>query len=338
MIFDILETVSQWLAAGKPVALATVAATWGSAPRQVGAKMAVNADMEMIGSVSGGCVEAAVVEAALQTLKDGKPQLLYFGVSDEQAWDVGLACGGKIKVWVETLDAAWWEAVSAAVREDRPMTAITLLEGAYAGARLVLGERNVPQYVDPALGGDEVTALSSVPRRDTPGLDTLLGASALVDVNNPRPHLVIVGGVHTSMALSSYARTLGMRVTLADPRSAFATPERFPDVEIVHQFPAQAFASIPLNGQSFIAILTHDPKIDDPAVIAGLGSDAAYIGVLGSTRTHRERLERLRAAGVSDAALARLHAPIGLAIGAKTPEEIALAVMAQIIEVKNAGS
>ncbi|MCC6803425.1 MAG: XdhC family protein, partial [Anaerolineae bacterium] len=123
-----------------------------------------------------------------------------------------------------------------------------------------------------------------------------------------------------------------------DPRSAFATPERFPDVEIVHQFPAQAFANIALNRRSFIAILTHDPKIDDPAVIAGLGSDAAYVGVLGSPRTHRERLERLRAAGVSDAALARLHAPIGLAIGAKTPEEIALAVMAEIVEVKNASS
>ncbi|MCC6801977.1 MAG: XdhC family protein, partial [Anaerolineae bacterium] len=256
MMYDILETVSQWLAAGKSVALATVAATSGSAPRQVGAKMAVNAEMEMIGSVSGGCVEAAVVEAALQTLKDGKPQLLSFGVSDEQAWDVGLACGGRLQVWVEWLDAAWWEAMSAALCEDRPMTAITLLEGVHAGARLVLDERNVPLYVDPALGGDEVTALSRAPRRETPGLDTLLDTLTLIDVNNPRPHLVIVGGVHTSMALSSYARTLGMRVTLVDPRSAFATPERFPDVEIVHQFPAQAFANIALNRRSFIAILT----------------------------------------------------------------------------------
>lgn len=335
-MYDILETVSQWLAAGKPVALATVAATWGSAPRQVGAKMAINADMEMIGSVSGGCVEGAVVEAALQVLEDGKRQLLSFGVSDEQAWDVGLACGGKIQVWVEPLNVAWWDAASAALRDDRLLTTLTLLEGAHAGAKIAFDAQNTIMYADPALSDELAQAFGDATRRDTSGLVTLADTSALIDVIQPRPHLIIVGGVHIAMALSSYARTLGMRITLIDPRSAFASPERFPDIELVHQFPAQAFAHIPLGERSFIAILTHDPKIDDPAVIAGVNSRAAYIGVLGSKRTHHERLERLRAGGVSDEALARLHAPIGLAIGAKTPEEIALAIMAQIVEVRNA--
>ncbi len=333
-MFDILETVNRWLAAEKPVALATVVATWGSAPRAVGAKMAVTADMEMIGSVSGGCVETAVVEAALNVLESGVPQLLSFGVSDEQAWDVGLACGGKIQVWVEALDCAWWQTVTTALADEQPVTSLTLLDGADAGAKLVLDAQNEALYASHSLTGEQTAAFAAA-SYPASGLASLLERSVLVDVMQPRAHLIIVGGVHIAMALSSFARTLGMRVTLIDPRSAFATPERFPEIAISHQFPAKALANVTLGAGTFLAVLTHDPKIDDPAVIAALNSDAVYIGVLGSQRTHQQRLERLRQHGFGEDALARLHAPIGLSIGAKTPEEIALAIMAQIVEVKN---
>jgi xanthine/CO dehydrogenase XdhC/CoxF family maturation factor len=163
------------------------------------------------------------------------------------------------------------------------------------------------------------------------GLDTLLDTSAFIELFQPRPNLIIVGGVHIAIALCSYARTLGMRVTMIDPRRAFASPERFPEIQISHQFPDEALSNILLGEQTFIVILTHDPKIDDPAVIAGLNHKFAYIGVLSSNRVHQQRLERIREAGISEQ-----HAPIVLSIGAKTPEEIAVAIMAQIIQAKNA--
>jgi xanthine dehydrogenase accessory factor len=180
-----------------------------------------------------------------------------------------------------------------------------------------------------------VKAFGDLSGHTASGLETLLDTSVMIDLLQPRAHMIIVGGVHIAMALSSFARMLGMRVTLIEPRSAFATPERFPGIEIYRQFPAKALANVNLGAQTFLAILTHDPKIDDPAVIAGLNSSAAYVGVLGSQRTHQQRLERLRKLGFSEETLKQLHAPIGLAIGAKTPEEIAVAIMAQIIAVKN---
>jgi xanthine dehydrogenase accessory factor len=195
-MFDILESVDQWLAMDKGVALATVVSTWGSAPRHTGAKMAVTANLEMTGSVSGGCVEAAVVEAAQATLRSGKPRRLDFGVSDDQAWEVGLACGGKIQVWVEPLEAAWWSVMREALSQERPFTAITLLEGEEAGLKLVLDQDNLPLYASAECSMERSKALSEAPRRATTGLDTLLGTAALVEVFQRRPHLIIVGGVH----------------------------------------------------------------------------------------------------------------------------------------------
>ncbi len=328
---ELVETVDQWLAAGKPVALATVVETWGSAPRQAGAKMAVSADMQMIGSVSGGCVEAAVVDQALEVLADSQARLLHFGVSDQQAWDVGLSCGGEISIWVEPLDTAWWRAAAA----HPALTTLTVVEGAAAGAKLALDQRGSLVYANAILPDAQVRALADAPHQATPGRESLLGCAVMIDPAQEQRHLIMVGGVHIAIALSQYARVLGMAVTLIDPRQAFATAERFPGVTLIHEYPDRALASIPVGRNTFLALLTHDPKIDDPALEFALRSDAAYIGVLGSRRTHALRLERLRQRGLTDQDFARLHAPIGLSIGAKSPEEIALAVMAEIISVSN---
>jgi len=342
-MLDILTTIETWRERGLPIALATVVSTWGSSPRQPGAKMGIaqpaGADEvpPMIGSVSGGCVETAVVGEALETLMDGQPRLLDFGVTDDTAWDVGLACGGKISVWVEPLDAAWWALASDAARHDRRMTTVTPLAWDVAGAKVVLNDAGAVVYASPALSDvlrDDLAAAgrtAAAPQRTSiDGLDTF------IDMIQPRPRLIIVGGAHVAMALHTFAAQLGFVVMIIDPRRAFATPERFPHAALItHDYPDKALPNIGLTADTYIAILTHDPKIDDPALRAALPSPAPYVGILSSQRTHQKRIERLLAGGVDAALLARVHVPIGLDIGGQTPEEIALAIMAQIVAVRN---
>jgi xanthine dehydrogenase accessory factor len=335
-MLDILAQIDEWLRQQQRVALATVVETWGSAPRRVGSKMAVSQEMAMVGSVSGGCVEGAVVEEALASLEQDKPRLLHFGVSDDDAWEVGLACGGKISVLVEPLDVKWWELATDAARNDKTLTTLTVLEGDYAGAKIALNAKGEPVYDNDRLSPEQLAAFVTNTIPPHSGRTTLGDYAVMVDVIAARPHLIMIGGVHIAMALQHFARTLGFRVTLIDPRAAFATDERFPNVDcIIHTYPDKALGQIGIDGNTYIAILTHDPKIDDPALKTALSAKPAYIGVLSSKRTHEKRTERLIKAGVSELALARLNTPIGLSIGAATPEEIALAVMAEIVSVKN---
>lgn len=335
-MLDILSQVDEWIHQRQPVALATVVETWGSAPRRVGSKMAVSQALAMIGSVSGGCVEGAVVEEALKVIKRSQPRLLHYGVSDDDAWEVGLACGGKISVLVEPLDQRWWQLAADAARYDKTLTTLTVLEGEDAGAKIALNASSELVYSNDRLSAEQVQAFitDKVPARS--GRATLASREVMVDVIAPRPHLIMIGGVHVAMSLQHFAKTLGFKVTLIDPRDAFATEERFPDADCIsHAYPDQALAQIGIDGHTYIAILSHDPKIDDPALKAALGAKPAYIGILSSKRTHEKRIERLTEAGIAENEFARLSTPIGLAIGAATPEEIALAVMAEIVAVKN---
>jgi xanthine dehydrogenase accessory factor len=335
-MLEILETVSNWLAGNQPVALATVVQTWGSAPRQMGAKMAVRGDMAMVGSVSGGCVETAVIEEALSSLKFKKSYLLNYGVSDDDAWEVGLACGGKIAVLVEPLDAKWWQIAADAVKNDKALTTITVIEGDCRGAKIAFNAAREIIYSNDLLSPEQQIVLANAPLPEKSGREMVADMAVMVDKIIPRPHLVMVGGVHIAMPLQNFARTLGFRVSLVDPREAFATEERFPDVDTInHEYPDEALEALGINENTYIAILTHDPKIDDPALKAALAANPAYIGVLSSKRTHEKRVERLKEAGMDESVMARLHTPIGIDIGAKTPEEIALCVMAEIIAVKN---
>ena len=334
---DVLDDIERWRAEKRPVALATVVATWGSAPRSVGGKMAVAADGRIAGSVSGGCVEGAVVEAARETLASGKARLFKFGVSDDTAWSVGLACGGAIEILVEPLPEAIFGAVRDALRAERPVAVATVLRGAEGevGRKLaVFADGSTAGAIDAAALEAARAALADGRSRRV----AIGDGEIFVDVLLPSPRLVVVGGVHIAVALVALAKTLGYRAILVDPREGFANKKRFPHAdEIVSAWPDEALARIGLNAGTAVAVLTHDPKLDDPAIVAALASPAFYVGALGSTRTQERRRARLIAAGVGEAALARLHAPIGLDLGGRSPEEIALAVMAQIVATRNGG-
>ncbi len=334
-MLDILDTVSRWLQQGQQVALATVVQTWGSAPRATGSKMAVTQDMALVGSVSGGCVEGAVVESALEGLADGQPRMLTFGVSDDEAWEVGLTCGGKISVFVEPLDAQWWAQLTPHVQQHRQATTVTLLAGESAGNKVLLGPDESLAYHSPTLSSAAAQTLVQTAGARTGRLEHE-GLDVLVEQHMPGPQLILVGGVHVAMPLQAFARELGFRVALIDPRQVFATRERFPDVEqILLSYPDKALQQLGLDSNSYLAVLTHDPKIDDPALLTALPGPAPYVGVLSSPRTHRQRLQRLHAAGLTPAQTARIRTPIGLEIGSRTPAEIALSIMAEIVSVRS---
>jgi xanthine dehydrogenase accessory factor len=337
---DLLPDIDRWRAAGEKVALATVVRTWGSAPRGLGSRMALTAQ-RMAGSVSGGCVEGAVVEAGREVLATGRPRLLHFGVADETAWEVGLSCGGVIEVFVEPLDAALYDALRGELMAERRAALVEVVKGPAEalGRTLLLRE-------DGRVEG-------SIPGRDGPAREAARAALAdgrsrcvalagetplevLVDALPPSPTLVMVGGVHIAVALTALAATLGYRTVVVDPRAAFGSVERFAQAHrVVQSWPDEALDAIGLDSSTAVAVLTHDPKLDDPALRAALASPAFYVGALGSKATQEKRRRRLLGAGVAEAQLERLHAPIGLALGGRSPAEIALAVMAQIVAERN---
>ena len=336
-MFDVLEDIKRWRAEGQPVALATVIQTWGSAPRGVGAKMAMTSDARIAGSVSGGCVEAAVVEAGTEVLKSGKPRLLHFGVSDETAWGVGLACGGKIEVFVAVLNNEAHERIKKSLEERRAIASITIVDGAVPGHAIMLEEDGtvvgaLGDEIDETVIAEARSALSEgLPRRFRQG-----ETETFIDVILPAPTMVVVGGVHIAIALTSLAKTLGYRTVVVDPRGVFGSDERFPHADrLIAEWPSEALQEFGLNRSTAVATLTHDPKLDDPALQTALRSKAFYVGALGSRKTQEKRRKRLLDAGLSDEQIGRLWAPIGLDIGSRTPEEIALAVMAQIVAARN---
>lgn len=321
---ELLPDLENWLNEGQKVALATVVSTWGSAPRPVGSYMAVSERGQIAGSVSAGCVEGAVVEASTAVLKSGVPQRLHYGVTDETAWDVGLACGGKIDIFLQQADPGVLGPLLARLKNEERSTLLTAISGNEIGVTELLDERGAK------IAGQTITATPPVDGK--PAILNEGEREVFVNPLLPSPTLVMIGGVHIAVALAKLARAVDFRTIIVDPRKAFNTPERFSHVDqMVQAWPQVAFESVKLTAATAVASLSHDPKIDDPALIAALASEAFYVGALGSTRTAALRRERLLAAGVSAENLARLHAPIGLEINAKTPEEIALAIMADVI-------
>ena len=325
---DIPETALGWHREGRGGALATVVETWGSAPRPVGAQLAISGSGDIAGSVSGGCVEGAVVAEAMEAIEDGAARLMRFGVSDDDAFAVGLACGGTIGVLVEPVGTALPEAVLAGLVEAR------------AARRPVGVERRIE--TGPATGPTApVTALAhrligyaDAPARfdaDRSGFDAD-DPALFLGVHAPPLRLAIVGGVHIAQPLARMARETGCDVTIIDPREAFASPARFPGETLVHDWPDAALAAHGLDIRTAVVLLTHDPKLDDPALIAALPAPVFYVGALGSTRTHAKRVARLREAGMTEGQIARIDAPIGLDIGARSPAEIALAILAEMTE------
>ncbi|MCY4072738.1 MAG: XdhC family protein [Chloroflexi bacterium] len=344
-MLDILDMINDWIAADRRVALATVVKTWGSAPRREGSKMGITAepggsDLEppaMIGSVSGGCVEGAVVEEALAGFRDGAPRLLKFGVADDLAWEVGLTCGGSIEVFVEPLDTIWWDALAELAAADHYGVTITVVEGELIGEKFLLDARGEVLFRTDNLTAAHVETMKAVANSSQKsGLVTMGDARVMVDMQVERPHLILIGGVHVAIPLEAMATQVGFRVSIVDPRAAFASRERFPNVtEILHSYPDKALPQLGLDRSTYLAVLTHDPKIDDKALITALPANIPYIGVLSSGRTHKQRVARLKEAGLGDELIARIRTPIGIDIGATTPEEIAVCILAEIIAVRN---
>jgi xanthine dehydrogenase accessory factor len=336
---DVGADIEAWTREGSAFALATVVQTWGSAPRAAGSKMAVAADGRIAGSVSGGCVEAAVIEAAQKTLRDGVPQLLHFGVADETAWAVGLACGGTIDVFVEKAGPGLLDEVRSLAQGERAAVRATVVAGPRLGQHWLLPADGGSQ----GSSGDSTEALRAAAQAalaEGKSTRTKLGESQVfLDVVRPAPTLVAVGGVHIAIALTRIAQALGYRTIVIDPRPAFANEARFPHADrVVSDWPDEALGRIGLTPETAVAVLTHDPKLDDPALRAALPSLAFYVGALGSKATQAKRRQRLLEAGLSEEHLGRLHAPIGLDLGGRSPEEIALSVMGEVVAVRNGKS
>jgi xanthine dehydrogenase accessory factor len=317
---QIPEAALAWHRAGIGAALATVVETWGSAPRQAGSQLAISGTGEMIGSVSGGCVEGAVVTEALEALGDRKPRFLTFGVSDDTAFAVGLACGGTIRVLVEPIGDG---------PQALPEPLLADLVAARAAPRAIaLVTRPDDWHRHLANPGDapEVDARLKSDR------SSMEEDGRFIAVHNPPLRLIVVGAVHIAQPLLTIARECGFNCTLIDPRAAFGSSARFPDEVIFDDWPDEALKTLAPDSRTAIVTLTHDPKLDDPAIRAALQSQAFYLGCLGSKKTHAKRLDRLTDAGFTPDEIARIHAPVGLDIGAKTPAEIAVSIMAQITQ------
>jgi len=303
--------------------------------------MVINQRGDMAGSVSAGCIESAVIQEALQVLADGRPRMLHYGVTDDVAQGVGLACGGSISVYVERISPAITAAIDAGLRPEEPLGRIVIIADQQGEARGQLlfnrggmlhssmpsdiAELLLPLSVQLNDQASEVAQLHSVARAE-------VDIGVLLEYWMPQPSLVIVGAVHLAESLDRLARELGHQTIIVDPRSAFASEERFPSADkVIVGWPQEIFGELVLLRNSAVVAISHDPKIDDPALLAAVNSPAFYVGALGSRKTHAERVKRLNVAGASGEQLQRIHAPIGLNIGAATPSEIALAIMAEII-------
>jgi len=321
-IDEIPETALSWHRDGRGAALATVVQTWGSAPRRVGSQLAISGAGEIVGSVSGGCVEGAVVMEALDALQDGASRILEYGVSDDEAFAVGLACGGTIKVLVEPVGKGMGESVLSdlvAARAARTPVAYRVCTTSWN------------RDLQPPGGG-----LEDRFRADRSGFEE--DGQTFIGIHNPPLRMAIVGAVHIAQHLATLARMSGYDPILIDPRDAFGAEHRFPGETISNDYPDEALAAWGIDTRSAIVTLSHDPKIDDPAIEMALRSDCFYLGCLGSKRTHAKRVTRLEAAGFGAEEIARIHSPVGLDIGSAGPAEIAVSVMAEVTRVLRQGA
>ena len=351
---EILAEMMAAYEAGESVAMATVVRTWRSAPRPAGASMIVTEGGEAVGSVSGGCVEGALYDVGQEILAGGATRLETYGVSDDDAFAVGLTCGGILDVFVEPVSPQTWPelpGIVASVEREEPVAVATIVR---APDEAALGKHIVvrPDYVEGSLGTERLDDTVSADVRGMlesgttgflrygpqgerlgDGLEIFVGSMA------PPPRMYIFGAIDFSAALCRVGKLLGFRVTVCDAREIFATPRRFPEAdEVVVDWPHRWLAGQPVDSRTVICVLTHDPKFDVPALQIALRTNAGYVGAMGSRRTHEDRLGRLREVGMTEDELARLHSPIGLDLGARTPEETAISIAAEIVQGRWGGS
>jgi len=353
---ELLPTLQAWRAEGADIGRAIVVRTFGSAPRPEGAVLLTTADGRIAGSVSGGCVEGAAAEEIEHARATGRSRVIRYGISDEQAWDVGLACGGTIDVLVEPAVSDIVAAAAERSARDEGAAVVTVLPGDSPPAAFALhepGEGAPPQpplivhddgRLQGTLGSGELDgalvgmALDSL-RRGTSRTVEVGGRQLFIEAYPVRPRIVIVGAVQAAVSLVAFARQLGWATVVVDGRAAFATPERFPDVDrLVVGWPDEVADEIGLGPNDAVAVLTHDVKFDEPAIVEALRRSCRYVGAVGSRKTQADRRARLLAAGVDPAELARLRGPIGLDLGGRAPAETALAIIAEVVAERYEGS
>jgi xanthine dehydrogenase accessory factor len=308
---EVMSELMEWSKAGEDIALATVVETWGSSPRPLGSKMVVTGSGKMAGSVSNGCIEGAVFDEAQKVLKSREPKVAAFGVADEVAFEVGLACGGHIEVFIQPVGPAHQELI-AKLQRDEPATLLT---------NLVSGEAELIEGSPP---GNELA------RRE---------GYVFIEPFRRLAHLVIIGAIHIAIPLHRLAKLMGYRVTIVDARAKFVTSERFPEADaLIVAWPDEAMANLVIDNSTYVVILTHDPKFDLPALRSVLTKDAGYIGAIGSRKTNANRFDALRSEGFTEQQLDRVHGPIGLDLGGRGAEETALGILAEITATRFGGS
>ena len=351
---DILDPITAWWDANQTFGLATVVQTFSSAPREPGAAMAVSATGDVVGSVSGGCVEGAVYELANQVTATGKPVLQRYGISDNDAFAVGLTCGGIIDIFVEPASRERFSAlgeIAEAVSSGTPVAVATIIEGpGEIGSRRIIweGERSdgtlgagdrLDEAVDDDARGMLAQGLTGVRRYGPDGERRRDELAVFVQSFAPAPRMLVFGAIDFAAAVAKAGKFLGYRVTVCDARPVFATASRFPDAdEVITDWPHRYLSGVSTDERTVICVLTHDPKFDVPLLEVALRLPAAYIGAMGSRRTHEDRLARLRETGVTEAEISRLRSPIGLDLGARTPEETAIAIAAELIQLRWGGT
>lgn len=332
-MLEVFETLEDWLATGKRFAIAKVIGTWGSSPRPVGSVLLVSENMELAGSVSGGCVENAVVKEAIKVLESGKPKQLHYGISDDDAWEVGLMCGGTLDVLVEPFPNG-----------NLQTEIITALRANTGGVLLSKLDTDTPEQQ--FVSTDQINNAEGIPTGQSAIKAWRERKSRIIETTDgrwflhvlPRKNKILIfGAAHIAVELVRLARMFDFESIVIDPRKTFAERTQFTEApdQLLIDWPAEVLPQFTLDHFTYAVLLTHDPKIDDQALDILLHSEIAYIGAIGSKRTNAKRETRLRAAGYDDTAIARIHAPIGLNIGSKGAKEIALSIMAEMVKVKN---
>ena len=348
---DLVPELTAWWDKGEPFALATVVSIRGSAPRQPGASMAVSSAGEVVGSVSGGCVEGAVYELAEEVLRTHEPVLQTYGISDEDAFAVGLTCGGILDILVRQVDRQRPEfaSVAASIANEEPVALATVISGEATVAAQVavwsdrvegsLGTEGLDIAVVDDARGMLAQGQTGVRHYGPHGERRQDEVAVFVESFNPPPRMLVFGAIDFAAAVARIGKYMGYRVTVCDARPIFATEKRFPDAdEVVCEWPHRFLAGVDVDERTVITVLTHDPKFDVPLLEVALRTPAGYIGAMGSRRTHDDRIARLREIGFTDADLARLRSPIGLDLGARTPEETAVSIAAEIVGLRWGGT
>ena len=330
----LIETAVDWMNKGHGVAIATVVSTWGSSPRPVGSQMVVNDIEAFQGSVSGGCIEAAVLTEAQFVIESGAPQRLKIGIDDRQAWDTGLACGGEIEIYIEPM-ASWRGVVDELSRVTALRGSCCMITNLSTGEKRLLAS-NLPIGVS-KINDDLRSAAEGVIASGNSTLLKLENEEYFLHSLSPMPELIVVGAVHIAQPLVQMATLLGYRCSIIDPRKKFATAERFPGTNLIADHPKNVAKELRVHSRTSVVALSHSPDLDDPILRLALDNDVEYVGALGSRKTHADRIERLRKFGYSEDQLRKIRGPIGLDIGSKTSAEVALAIVAEMTCIKRCG-